>query len=240
MIENFIMLGKPIYRLIIQTIAVLFLTYAITGGLLTTLPRLAGLGQTARNLFYHVPMWFTMYLMMFISVISSVLYLNKLNLKYDLWARESAFVGIFFGLLGLTTGIVWSRVTWGELLPSTNPSAWWSWDPKQTNALISILIYAAYFVLRGALEEDNQRARIAGVYNIFAAASIVPLTFIIPRALGGLHPGAGGGGPVFNQADISNDYRMIFYPAIIGFMALAVWITDLRIRIRQLESISEQ
>ena len=228
------------FRIGYRIIAVLFLTYAIVAGLMMPVPRLPGLGQTARNLFYHVPMWFTMYLMMFISLISSLLYLNKLNLKYDTWARESAFVGILFGMMGLITGIVWSRVTWGELLPSSNPNAWWSWDPKQTNALIAILIYAAYFVLRGALEEENQRARVAGVYNIFAAASIIPLTFIIPRALGGLHPGAGGGGPVFNQSDISNDYRMIFYPAIIGFMALAVWITDLRIRIRNISDSLHQ
>lgn len=227
LIQNFILKFSP-------AAAIVFLSYAILAGLLSKLPALPGLGQTCRNLFYHVPMWFTMYLMIIVSLVSSVLYLSKLNLKYDQWAKEAGKVGIFFGGLGLITGVVWSRVTWGELLPDSNPNAWWSWDPKQTTALIAMLVYMAYFVLRSSVEDILQKAKLAAIYNIFAAASIFPLTYIIPRALGGLHPGAGGGGPVFNSSDIGNEYRIVFYPAIIGFMALAVWICHLRVRISTL------
>lgn len=210
------------------------LTYALTVGLTLTLPRVGDLGQTSRNLFYHVPMWFTMYLLMAISVVYSLLYIRSNRLDHDLVAVESARIGVFFGLLGLATGIVWSRVTWGSLMPATNPAAWWSWDPKQTGALVAVLVYLAYFVLRGSIEEDSKRARLSAVYNIFAAASLIPLTLIIPRILGGLHPGGDEGSPVFNTEDISNHYRVIFYPAILGFWGLGLWLVELRVRLQRL------
>lgn len=211
-------------------LAVALLTYAILAGLLMVLPRVGTLGQTSRNLFYHVPMWFTMYLMMFISAGSSIAQLKKNSLKYDAWARETAAVGVLFGVLGLITGSIWSRVTWGALYPATDPNAWWSWDPKQTFALAAVLVYLAYFLLRGAIEDERKRARIAAVYNVFAGAALVPLTLIIPRAIGGLHPGSEDAGPLFDSKNMSDDYRIVFYPAILGFMLLACWMAELRVR----------
>ena len=227
-------------RLVIKSGAILLLTYALIAGLLLPVPDIGGnIQQTSRNLFYHVPMWFTMYLMMAFSVTFSLLYLIKQKERFDEYASESAWVGVLFGLLGLTTGSVWSRVTWGELLSDTDLAAWWVWDPKQTLALTAVLIYFAYFVLRNAIEEPRNQARISAVYNLFAAASLIPLTLIIPRIVGGLHPGGSEGSPVFNQKDISNDFRLIFYPAILGFMCLALWILDLRTRIRSIQSFTE-
>jgi heme exporter protein C len=216
---------------VIQIGAVVLITYALAVGLIIELPKVGDLGQTSRNLFYHVPMWFTMYLMMFTSVAYSVMFIAKGKIEYDCAAKESAITGIGFGLMGLFTGVVWSRVTWGQLMPDSSPAAWWSWDPKQTGALVAILMYLAYFVLRSAVEEESKKARLAAVYNIFAAASLIPLTLIIPRILGGLHPGGDEGSPVFNSKDISPYYRLVFYPAIIGFMCLALWVTQLRIRL---------
>jgi heme exporter protein C len=221
-------------RLTYKTIAVVFLSYALIAGLASKLPDIGGnIQQTSRNLFYHVPMWFTMYLMMAFSVWYSIRFLQHGKSTFDLQAKESGIIGVLFGLMGLLTGIVWSRVTWGEAMPDHNPGAWWVWDPKQTGALIAVLAYIAYFLLRASIENANRRARVAAVYNIFAAAMLVPLTLIIPRILGGLHPGAEGG-PVFNASDISAQYRIVFYPAIIGFMCLALWLLELRVRMAKL------
>ncbi|MCS7074741.1 MAG: cytochrome c biogenesis protein CcsA [Bacteroidia bacterium] len=238
--ESSSFLFSPTLRWTVRIGAIVLLTYALIGGLLFPVPDIGGnIQQTSRNLFYHVPMWFTMYLMMGFSVTFSLLYLKKQQEKLDIYASESAWVGVLFGLLGLTTGSVWSRVTWGELLPDTDFAAWWAWDPKQTLALTAVLIYLAYFVLRNAIEEPRNQARISAVYNIFAAASLVPLTLIIPRIVGGLHPGGSEGSPVFNQKDISNDFRLVFYPAILGFMCLALWIFDIRVRTRNIQSFLE-
>ncbi len=218
----------------IQILAVILVSYAIIAGLLLKVPKLGSLGQSARNLYYHVPMWFTMYTMMAISVFYSIKYLKSFNLKEDIIASSAAYVGTFFGILGLLTGSVWSRVTWGEALPDSDFSAWWVWDPKQTFALIAVFSYLAYFILRSSFDYPEQKAKLSAIYNIFAAASLIPLTLIIPRMLGGLHPGGSEGSPVFNQKDISNDFRIVFYPAILGFICLGLWILNLRIRIFKL------
>ncbi|MCX7607100.1 MAG: cytochrome c biogenesis protein [Bacteroidia bacterium] len=220
-------------------IAGLIATIGISAALLLAffgeLPPIPGLGWTDRNLFFHVPMWFSMYSLMGISFFWSGSYLVKENLPKDTRAREGAILAAFFGLMGLFTGILWSRVTWAEALPDTDIQAWWGWDPKQTFALIALLMYGAYFVLRASVQEERLRARMAAVYNIIATLLVIPLTFFLPRYLGGLHPGSDGL-PAFRTEDISPTHRLIFYTAAIGFIALAVWLWQLRVRLCQLQS----
>ncbi len=235
---------KKIFYYGIRISAILLLLYAFFYGLTAKLPSPGGnLAQTARNLFYHVPMWFTMYLMFGISLFWSVKYLMLPEDKFDYTrsydfdakAETAARMGIFFGVLGLITGIFWSRVTWGENLPDSDFSAWWPWDPKQTLALVALFIYFAYFILRANIKQFNARAKVSAVYNVFAAASVIPLTFVIPRMLDSLHPGSKETGPLISSEAISNEYRLIFYPAIIGFMALALWIWSLHLKLKRLE-----
>lgn len=239
------MTEHPTLRLIYKSLALLLLAYAIVYGLLRPLPDIGGnIEQTSRNLFFHVPMWFCMGLMAALSLVWSLQYLRKdsgqslaaSTADLDRRASEAAKLAAFFGCLGLLTGMIWARGTWGELLPATDPTAYWSWDPKQTGALIAVLAYGAYFLLRNSIESPRMRARVAAVYNLFAAAALFPLTVLVPRALGGLHPGADGS-PVFNSADISNDYRIIFYPAIVGWLLLACWLLELRVRMERVKEV---
>jgi len=215
--------------------ATLLITSVLCVAFVWPLPPIQGLGWTDRNLFFHVPMWFAMYALMGISVFWSGAYLVRPRIEADWRARESAVVAVFFGVLGLLTGIVWSRVTWAEALPDSDPQAWWGWDPKQTFALIALLMYGAYFLLRQAAREVALRARLAAVYNVIATALVVPLTFFLPRYLGGLHPGAEGS-PAFRAEDLSAAHRVLFYLAVLGFVALGVWIWQLRLRIAALEA----
>jgi heme exporter protein C len=169
------------------------------------------------------------------SVVYSIMFLRKGNLKADAKAREAAKLTVFFGVLGLVTGVIWSRVTWAEGLPDSDPAAWWPWDPKQVSALVVVLIYAGYFVLRRSFDEETQRAKIAAIFNIFAAASIYPLFYVVPKALGGLHPNTGDKGSAL--VDMSPELYAVFWPGVIGMVCLAAWILDLRSRmaVAQLE-----
>lgn len=229
------MIYHPFLRLIYKGLALVLLTYVIIVGLMSTLPAVPGLEQSSRSLFFHLPMWFAMYLMMLLSMIWSIQYLRSGKLRHDTRAREAANIGIFFGVLGLLTGMLWSRVTWGSALRDTDPSAWWVWDPKQTLALIAVLIYVAYAVLRNSVEQYRKRAKIAAIYNIFAAASIFPLTYIIPRQLQSLHPGAEGA-----NVDFSPEYRIVLYPAFLGFILLGLWLLELRVRQSEVEETIEE
>ncbi|UII34307.1 cytochrome c biogenesis protein [Fulvivirga ulvae] len=214
---------KPWWKIL----TVLLLLYVVVGGLLFEVPRLVILNETIRALYFHVPMWFGMILMLGVSVAYSILYLLRSNRSYDDFAIEFANVGVIFGMLGILTGMLWAQFTWGD---------WWSGDPKQNGAAIGLLIYFAYFILRGSLDNDEQRARISAVYNIFAFFALIPLLFILPRLTDSLHPG-NGGNPGFNAYDLDSRLRMVFYPAVIGWTMLGVWVATLRVRIRKLEQI---
>ncbi|MGK7389585.1 MAG: cytochrome c biogenesis protein CcsA [Candidatus Cyclobacteriaceae bacterium M2_1C_046] len=207
-----------------KILTMLLLIYVMIGGLLFDVPRLVILNETIRNLHFHVPMWFGMIILLLVSMIHAVLYLSKGGEKNDVSSSSFAVVGIIFGVLGLVTGMIWAKFTWGD---------WWSGDPKQNATAIAMLIYLAYFVLRGSLEDPDQKARISAVYNIFAFASLIPLLFILPRLTDSLHPGSGGN-PGFNTYDLDARLRMVFYPAVIGWTLLGVWIATIRVRYKNL------
>jgi heme exporter protein C len=213
-----------------KILAFILLMYTCTMGFLVEIPRLDGrLQQTIRNLFFHVPMWFGMMILFITSVVYAVIYLNKPNSKADIYSVEFARTGTVYGVLGLITGAIWANYQWG---------APWSSDPKQNGALIAILIYFAYFVLRGSMNDDEKKARIGAVYNIFAFFMLFPTIWILPRLVESLHPGGQGseGNPGLNGGDLAPSMRLVFWPAVIGWTLLGVWITTLRIRLRTLQN----
>ena len=213
----------------IATILLVF--YTIIGGLLFDVPRLAILNETIRNLYFHVTMWFAMVIILFTSMIYSIKYLNKNNPIHDAAANEFANVGLLLGILGLGTGSIWAKFTWG---------AWWVNDPQLNSAAIAVLIYLSYAVLRNSIEDEQRRGKVSGVYNIFAFSAFIPLLFILPRmADNSLHPGKGGN-PGFNAYDLDSKLRLVFYPAIIGWTLLGVWLASLRIRIKALYMKTER
>jgi heme exporter protein C len=213
-------------KLYLKIICVVFLLFSIIGGLLVPVPRLAILHETIRNLFYHVPMWFAMIAVLIASLYYSIKYLGTNEIQYDVLAEESAKVGIIFGILGLITGSIWAKYTWG---------AWWTNDVKLNGAAATMLVYFAYFLLRNSLDDEHKRARIASVYSIFAFALMAVFIFILPRLTDSLHPG-NGGNPAFSQYDLDSRMRLIFYPAVIGWTLFGAWIVNLRVRIRKIHN----
>jgi heme exporter protein C len=73
------------------------------------------------------------------------------------------------------------------------------------------------------------------VYNLFAAATIVPLLFIIPDQYASLHPGDGENAP-FKDLDMDSQLRWVFYPAAAGWVLLSFWLANLRVRYRLLQN----
>jgi heme exporter protein C len=209
----------------LKIIAVVLLLYVHLAGLLAEVPRLDILNETIRALYFHVPMWFGMVLLFVISVYYAVRYLKNPSADSDLKSVQFANVGLVFGILGMITGMLWANYTWGSF---------WHGDPKQKGAAIALLVYLAYFVLRGSIENQEQRARLSAVYNIFAFAAMIPLIFIIPRLQDSLHPGSGGN-PGFNAYDLDSRMRLIFYPAVVAWFLIGLWIAEQRIRLKNIE-----
>lgn len=206
-------------------LSVALLLYVLLMGMLGQVPRLAILNETIRNLYFHVPMWFGMILLFAGSVWQSVKYLRTNEIECDRKAAAMVEVGLLFGILGLLTGMLWAKYTWGE---------YWSNDPKQNASAMGLLIYLGYFLLRESLSGEREKARISGIYSIFAFAVLIPLIYILPRFTDSLHPG-NGGNPGFNPYDQSRHMRPVFYPAVIGWTLMGYWIADLAFRVKTLK-----
>ena len=207
-------------------------TTAWTTDRIDELPQAAGisfpfrniLGETIRNTYFHVSLWLSMMIIFIGSVWAAVKYLRTQDIRYDYQSQALTGAGFFFGILGLITGGIWAQYTWGTF---------WSFDIKQNMTAVALLIYGAYFILRGSLDDAEKRARVASAYNIFAFVALIPLIYVIPRMVDSLHPGSGGN-PALGGEDLDSTMRMIFYPAIIGWALFGVWMASLQYRARLL------
>jgi heme exporter protein C len=215
-----------IYKKWWKILAVVLISYTLIAGILGPVPALPILNETIRNVYFHVPMWMAMFTVFLISVVYSIKYLSTGKEEYDLIAVECVNTGVIFFALGLVTGMFWAYVTWGEA---------WSNDPKQNSAAITSLVYCAYLVLRNSVDEEQKRARISSIYNIFAFPIMIVLLKVLPSLTDSLHPG-NGGNPGFSTIPMSDNIRMVLYPAFIGWSLLGVWIASIRYRIRILEN----
>ena len=224
-----------------KILSILLLLYTIIAGLNVfnvaafEVPRLQILHESIRNLYFHVCMWFSMMILFTASVVNAVKYLRTNNLKYDIISRQYAGVALLLGLLGYATGMIWASYTWVD--PNNAAAASFgaiAREPKLIGTAIGLLIYLAYLVLRDSIQDIDKKARISSVYNIFAFAFLFPSLWIIPRLLPSLHPG-GDGNPALNYNDIDARMRMVFYPAVLGWTLLGVWIVSLKVRYTNLK-----
>ncbi|MFT4203738.1 MAG: cytochrome c biogenesis protein CcsA [Chitinophagaceae bacterium] len=217
-----------------KVLSCVLLLYVSIYGFIVPIPVLDGrLQQSIRNLFFHVPMWMTMMVLFMVSVVYSIKYLRNPTAKNDIYALEFTRTGTVFSLIGLTTGMIWAKYQWG---------AFWSGDPKQNGTAIAILIYLAYFVLRGSITDEDKRAKIGAVYNVFAFCMLFPTIWILPRLTESLHPGGEGseGNPGLNPKDTSTALKMVSIPAYFGWILLGVWISTLRVRFVMLLNRQEE
>lgn len=183
------------------------------------------LHETIRNTFFHVALWLAMVVLLLAGLYHALFYLKNKNLRHDKLSAAYNTTAIVYGMLGLATGSIWAKFTWGT---------WWTTDVKLNMAAIAMLIYLAYFILRSSIDDHDKRARFSAAYSIFGFAALIPLIFIIPRMYDSLHPG-NGGNPALGGEDLDNTLRMFFYPSIIALILLGTWISSLFYRIMKVE-----
>ncbi|HQF27861.1 MAG TPA: cytochrome c biogenesis protein CcsA [Bacteroidia bacterium] len=208
-----------------KILAIVMLVYTFIMGFLGPVPAMPIINESIRNLYFHVTMWMAMITLMFVNVVYSLKYLSSGKLYHDLVGEESARMAMVFASAGLITGMIWANFTWG---------APWVNDPQLNGTAATMLIYAAYFILRNAITDEIKRARIGSVYGIFAFVMMFVFIMIIPKMNDSLHPGKGGN-PGFNKYDLDSNMRMVFYPAVIGWTLFGVWMMSLRVRLRKIE-----
>ncbi|MBK9177025.1 MAG: cytochrome c biogenesis protein CcsA [Flavobacteriales bacterium] len=181
--------------------------------------------ESIRNLHFHVPMWFTMMLLQTIALVFSISVLGSGNPLHDRGALAAVHVSLLFAGMGLLTGSLWARATWG---------GWWTSDAKLNGAAVTVLIYLAYLVLRGSVNDPAKRARLAAIYNVFAYVLMLLFIMALPRMTASLHPGSGGN-PAFSQYDLDDSLRPVFYAAVLGWMGIGTWLLNLQYRLARIE-----
>jgi heme exporter protein C len=183
-------------------------------------PLIAGLGQNAKIIFFHVPTAWLTVIAFLMSTIYSIKYLTKKNLDDDAKSYAAAQLGIIFCILATITGAVWAKFAWGS---------YWSWDPRQTSIFALLLIYGAWFALRSSLESEEKRATLSAVYAIIAFLTVPFFVFIMPRIMKGLHPGSAddtNAGPIVNFK-MNGNMQFIFFLSLTGFTVLFFWMWNL-------------
>jgi heme exporter protein C len=187
-------------------------------------PLVPVLQETTRVLYFHIPSaWITVVALGW-SMINSLLYLFRRDLRHDDHAASAAELGLVFCIVATVTGSIWAKSMWGS---------WWNWDPRETSIFFVLLIYGAYLALRGSIEGEEKRARLSAVYSILAFVAVPPLMFVVPRIYQSLHPD-----PIINTSgkiDMDPLIKWCFFSMLIGFTFLFSWLQSLRVRVFRLE-----
>jgi heme exporter protein C len=182
------------------------------------------LGEVSRIFFFHIPVAWVAVLAFLISFVYSIFYLRKRNLIYDIKASCSARLGLLFAFLATISGSIFAKTTWGSF---------WNWDPRETSIFILLLIYGAYFALRSAVQPQDKKAVLSGVYSILAFVTVPFLIFVVPRVYHSLHPADS----VISQGKIQMSplILLIFLGSFLGFTFLFLWIWKLETKILSIE-----
>jgi heme exporter protein C len=218
---------KQLHTIWWKVLCILLLGYTFVYGLLVEIPDLVLLHETVRNLFFHVPCWFAMLGLMLASLVYSIKFLRTGKIKYDLAAVALLKMAVTFGIIGYLTGMLWGNYIWGNLV------SWITEDTKILGTAIGLLIYFAYFILRGSIEDEEKRAKVAAVYSIFAFILLNVAINVVPRLTDSLHPGSGGNA-TFTVYELDGNLRKVFYPAVIGYFLLGCWVASLIYRMGRL------
>src|SRR5262245_39955595 len=136
------LLGAVVAALLIRNLYVI----------LNVLPDEVNQGAMYRIMFFHIPSWWTAGLALMFAAGTSVACLTTGKLKYDAVSVALTEVAVVFLFIGLLTGMIWGRIQWG---------IWWTWDARLTSALICVVLYSSYLILRNGVPDPSQRAKVA-------------------------------------------------------------------------------
>ena len=141
------------------------------------------MGNVQRIFYFHVGSAWVGAVAFFVALVCGVRYLRKPDREWDTIGLASVEIGLVFLTIATAAGSIWARPAW---------NAWWVWSPRLTLITIAWLTYAAYFMLRGAIEDEERRGRFAAVYVIVAFVTII-MAYLSVRFLRDIHPVVFGG-----------------------------------------------
>lgn len=187
-------------------------------------PEAQGETPAYRIMYFHVPTAIMSYLGFFVVFAASILFLWSKDLVFDRVAVVGAELGVLFCGLMLVTGMVWGKQRWG---------AWWLWEPRLTTALILLIIYVGYLILRNALDNQVTRARYAAVFGVIGFIDVPIVHYAIKMWGSIMHPVV-----IKSAAETGMDPRMMtaLRVSMLAFLALFAALFLLRFRVENLSA----
>ena len=141
------------------------------------------MGQVQRLFYFHVGSAWVSAITFFVALMCGLLYLWKPHPSWDKIALASVEIGVVFMTMTIVSGSVWGKPAW---------NTWWVWSPRLTSITIMWLVYVAYFMLRGALDDPEKKRRFSSVYLVAAFVTVI-ITYGSIRVLRDIHPVMFGG-----------------------------------------------
>ncbi len=136
------------------------------------------LGERIRIFFQHVAPALVGYGAFGTTLVCSVLYLWKQDIRYDVLGAASIKIGLIFTTITLLSGMIWANATWG---------IYWNWDPRETTTLILWIAYASLIAYRASVSDREVRAQYGSVFGIVAFPAVI-LSYISIHVWRTLHP----------------------------------------------------
>lgn len=190
-------------------------------------PTEATMGSIQRIFYFHMGSNAASLTSIVIAAVTAALFLRSGDLKYDRISYACMELGVLFGAISLSTGMIWARPVWGT---------WWTWEARLTSFLILWLVYVGYLMLRLSARDDVTIARIAAAFTFIGLAD-VPFIIIAPRLWKGLHPvlfGTDAGGEfTFN---ITPPMLITLMICIVAVLLVYFFLLVQRVRLARMES----
>ncbi len=181
--------------------------------------------ELARIIFYHVPCAILSSVWVVWSGVSGIQFLRTRSLAWDQRNAAALEIGFLMAILGMVTGIIFSKVQWGE---------WWHWDPRQTSFLMVLLILAGAQAVRGGFSDEQKRAAATAGYTALAMIPIIFLTFVFPRiqtvSQRSAHPSQ-----TLPQGQLDSFYSLGFFGMLVLMLGLTLALYIVRTRVGLLE-----
>jgi heme exporter protein C len=197
--------------------------FAYAPFLINGAPYEATMGLVQKIFYFHVPSWMVMFSSAFVCGIASAIVIFARKPAADRVGVAAAELTVLFGLVGLITGPLWGRKSWG---------VWWQWDARLTSALVLWLIFVAYLLLRkyGGAGSDKLAAAVA----LFGMAN-VPFVYWSVNVWRTVHP------KTSVVTTLQPGMRGPFWFCVLAFMTLYVLMLTARVRLEhrraELESL---
>lgn len=148
----------------------------------------AAAGGLAQKIFYfHAPAAYGMYLGGVVCMLGSAAYLIRDTNGRNAWAQAGSDTAVVFGMMVLASGPLWAKKAWG---------VYWTWDPRLTTLLLTVLVYAAVTLLRRFSGDSHAERKFAAAFGVLGTV-LLPIIHYSVKLWRGNHPtviGKGGGG----------------------------------------------